>query len=148
MSLTRLLNPTGGKVRGTDDYGSGAFGAPRSRDQQSYSHRGLDLTCDAGQIIVSPCKGVVTHVSQAYSGDARYHSIHIQPDEALDADVKLLYVDPARLNVPYLIEEGADLGNAEDLSMKYPGITQHCHLEVHVAGELVDPSPLLGLSDA
>lgn len=141
--IVKLLNPTGGLVRGTDKYGSGAFGASRSRDGTEYSHKGVDITCTVGQAVVAPCNGVVTTIALAYAGDDRYHSIHIQPDADLVADLKLLYVKPARTGLPYTVYAGQELGTSEDLNSRYPGITQHVHCELHIGGVLIDPTPLI-----
>lgn len=143
MPLTRMLNPTGNQPRGEDKYGSGAFGASRSRDGKDYSHRGLDLCATPGQTVLAPCSGVVTTVALAYLGDDRYHSIHIQPDADLTADVKLLYVRPQDFTPPYPVDAGKPIGESEDLDGRYPGITNHCHLEVRIQGEVVDPTPLI-----
>jgi len=143
MSLTRLLNPTGGFMRGLDAYGDGAFGAERKRGDEVYKHMGVDICAKPAQDIWCPCDGVVTRTGLAYADDTRFHSIHIQPDADLMADLKLLYVTPASFSVPRAVRRGDVLGVSEDLGQRYQGITNHCHVELHISGELVDPTPLI-----
>lgn len=41
------------------------------------------------------------------------------------------------------VEQGEAIGTAQDLTIKYPGITNHVHFEITLNGEQVDPSRFL-----
>lgn len=136
-------SPTGRlTVRGHDAYGAGAYLAARTTGDVQRQHMGVDLVCKPGQILVAPCDGVITRVGYAYPGDLRYQSVHIQPNTEPTVDIKLLYVACDRTELEK-VERGLPLGRSQDLDIKYPGITQHTHMEVIVAGQHVDPMQYL-----
>jgi murein DD-endopeptidase MepM/ murein hydrolase activator NlpD len=127
------------RVRRQDKFGSGFYLAARTTDGRRRLHMGLDLECSVGQSIIAPCDGEVTAVWLAYPGDPRYHSIHIRPTAEPLIDVKLLYVACSlKAGTPVLRKQL--IGNSENLQPRYPGITQHCHIEIHFDGEPVNPA--------
>lgn len=136
-------SPTGRlTVRGLDAYGGGMYHAARTTGDVQRLHLGVDLVCKPGQILVAPTDGLITRVGYAYPGDLRYHSVHIQPNGEPTIDIKLLYVACDRTELEK-VERGLALGRSQDLELKYPGITQHVHVEIVVGGEHVDPMQYL-----
>ena len=137
--IPMLQSPTGGLLtRKTDSYGSGAYLAARTTGAVQRQHLGLDLVCDPGAAIVAPCDGMITRIGFAYPGDLRYESIHIRPFDAPEVDVKLLYV-ACDFQQGDQVTRGEKIGRSQDLGAKYPGITQHCHIEILLDDEHIDP---------
>ena len=121
-----------------DSYGSGNFMA--SRDGGSRSHLGRDYIAMPTDETLFPIHGVIERRGLAYS-DSALGSIHIRGvGEHRGLLVKLLYstCDHA---VGYEGKAGERLGSPQDVTTRYPGITNHIHLEVWVA---TDPDTLIG----
>ncbi len=57
--------------------------------------------------------------------------------------VKLFYLDPLKEIVGRTVKQGELIGTAQDLTIKYPGITNHIHFEISFKGAQVDPSRFL-----
>ncbi|MCE2747167.1 MAG: M23 family metallopeptidase [Burkholderiales bacterium] len=57
--------------------------------------------------------------------------------------VKLFYVDPTKGIVGKTVKQGELIGTAQDLTIKYPGITNHIHFEITFKGNQIDPSRFL-----
>lgn len=137
--IPMFLSPTGSlEVRGHDAFGSGGYLAARTTGTTERKHQGLDLVCKPGQVLVAPCDGVIMRVGYAYPGDLRYFSVHIRPNNEPDIDFKLLYVACDYTEMER-VRRGETIGRSQDLDIKYPGITNHTHVEIIVAGEHVDP---------
>jgi len=150
MSL-KIIAPSALGIRGIDAHGSGEFGAPRSRGSagaswavQRYEHKGVDFIVVPGQNILCPCDAWVTRYGQAYVGDDRFGSIHLDSVDDPDFSLKLFY---AQLRIdgalPVRVGAGAPFAMAQDLRQKYSGIIPHVHLEIRRLGVLVDPGSLL-----
>jgi hypothetical protein len=138
-------------IRGTDAHGSGEFGAPRSRGSagaswavKRYEHKGVDFIVVPGQNVICPCDAWVTRYGQAYAGDDRYGSIHMDSVDDPDFSLKLFY---AQLVIegalPVRVGAGAPFAIAQDLRLRYNGIVPHVHLECRRLGVLVNPMDLL-----
>jgi murein DD-endopeptidase MepM/ murein hydrolase activator NlpD len=123
-------------VRGEDDWGSGAFGAPRGER----THRGIDIAAAPGEPVLSPCDGEVVREAAPYDDDPHYSGLllHGRGDWEGCA-IKLFY-----LTGPHegFVQAGEVIGHAQDIAARYPGITGHIHIEVRLHGEIVDPTPL------
>nr|WP_322624491.1 M23 family metallopeptidase [uncultured Flavobacterium sp.] len=124
------------QIRGTDNYGSGAFSA--SRDGGTRSHNGIDLVTQTGDPIYSPISGTVIRIAIPYANDSRYKGLLI---EGGGYSVKLFYIVPT-IAIGSTVKAGQQVGIAQDLTVKYPGITNHVHLEVYHNGELINPETL------
>jgi len=138
------------RFRGKDAAGSGAYGASRKRKINGKwvsvpgAHKGIDIITYVGQNIMSPIDGVITHVGRAYSDDNRFHSIHIKGTGCADGvNIKLLYVNP-RVVVGQTVSAGNIIATAENLFVKYKGITNHAHLEVRFHNVIQNPTNLFG----
>jgi len=148
-----LVQPSNLGIRGTDDYGSGAFGAARAKHSAGaeehailkYAHKGADWIVVPGDVIPAPAHVRQTLYGLAYAEDNRFHSIHLELIEDPHWQIKLLYA----WNTAHLLQEfqaGQPLAIAEDISLRYKNITRHVHLEVRHMGMLVDPMTLLAVS--
>lgn len=141
-----IVPPTAGGLRGVDATGGGGFGAPRTRDGNSYGHKGIDYAAVAGSLVYAPICGRVTQYGFAYDPEIPLHSIHIEgPPRSLfkGFHLKLLYVALSGLTLDY-IQQGMEIGTAEDVAGHHGGdMINHVHLELYIDGSLVDPSPYL-----
>jgi peptidoglycan LD-endopeptidase LytH len=122
-------NPTRGGVRGMDAFGSGNFGAVR--DAGKRRHHGVDYVSQPGAEVLAPLSGKITRIGFAYSGreDLQYVEV-VNPETHLTA--RVLYVSPTVAEGD-LVSAGDALGVAQDLTDRYPGITNHVHVEMRDA---------------
>lgn len=136
-----LSNPIdGGKVRQPDRWGSGEFDAPRGPRR----HQGVDIAARVGDTVMSPIQGKVERKSFPYANDLRYSGVFIRGrGEHQGLVVKLFYVTPAPRVVGRIVGPGDVIGFVQDLQAKYPGITNHVHLEVRRNGIVIDPLSLM-----
>ena len=125
-----FANPTGKPVRGCDDFGCGAFGS--RRDAGERRHEGTDFEADAGQAVDAPISGFVTKIGEAYVDDGRYRFIEIT-NPALHYVARVFYVDPS-VAEGQAVRLGQPIGSAHSLEPRYPGITNHVHLELSRQG--------------
>lgn len=140
-----LANPTHGKVRGTDAYGSGKFGA--RRDAGKRKHEGADFVVAPGADVAAPVGGVITDIGFAYQGKEKLNFIEIK-NEALNLKARVFYVDPI-VAIGQTIMAGDSIGAAENLALRYPGgIVNHVHVELHDAMGVLDPEQVLPLGAA
>lgn len=123
-----MMSPTGKTKLRKDSRGSGAFGAPRRRDDGStYTHKGVDLECKVGQEIRMPVTGQITREARPYVSDPRWRGVYIS---ALRAEMKIFYMLPIPELVGTTVREGEVIGHAQDIGIKYDGVTPHIHLEI------------------
>ena len=125
-----FANPTGLPVRGCDAYGCGSFGA--RRDAGERDHEGVDFDAVAGQPVHAPVSGFVTKIGMAYPDDAVLKFVEIT-NPALRYVTRVFYVDPTVVE-GQAVRLGEAIGEAHSLARRYPGITNHVHLEVAPEG--------------
>ena len=132
-------NPTGGKVRGCDDYGCGNDGASRGRR----THLGADYESTPGQDVISPTDGKVQRLSMPYKDDSRYSGVRMLTTDG--KVVNIWYLKPDKGVVGSGVSAGQRLGAAQDLQVKYgPAMTNHNHVKVTSAsGQNIDPTTLI-----
>jgi len=121
----RIINPTGGRVREGDDYGCGTFMAPRG----GRLHRGLDFVCVPGQSVIAPCDCHFSRVAIPYSGE-EYSGVLLVAKVGFT--IKMFYLEPEEFKPGQAIRRGDMIGIAQDISVKYPGMTPHIHLEIEI----------------
>lgn len=132
----RWISPTGQGIR-SDRRGDGHFGS--SRDGGSRLHSGVDYTAENGQDIVAVTSGTITKIGYTYSDDLSFRYVEIQTNDGYA--VREYYVSPGDgIAVGVTIDVGQNIGTAQDLTGRYPGITNHVHVEVRHDGQLVNPS--------
>ena len=129
---------TSGAVRGTDRYGSGKFGV--SRDGGKRSHQGLDLVAFPGEKVLSPIEGIVVREARPYRDDPKYGGLVISgTGDWKGFEVKMFYVQGIKMG---RVRAGEVVGTAQDLGKKYPGITNHVHMEVRLHGLVISPASM------
>jgi len=124
--VTDYYNPTHGAVRGRDAFGSGHFGA--SRDGGKREHEGVDYVVAPGGPVHSPIAGEVARLGYAYRGEGGYRVVEIVNSET-KIKARILYVAPS-VEVGDVVAAGQEIGIAQDLNARYPGITNHVHVEL------------------
>lgn len=125
------------QVRGTDSYGSGAFGAPRG----GRAHNGIDLVCEEGDLIHSNVVGTVSKIGWPYDPKGpKGHKRYIQVTATDGKMHRFFYVHPIA-KVGDKVKPGDVLGEAQGLQDIYPGITEHVHYEIKLpTGGFEDPT--------
>ena len=123
--------------RGTDDWGSGAFGASRG----SRKHKGIDYACYPDTAIMSSIKGIVTKLGYPYADDLSYRYVEVTDNAG--ARHRYFYVEP-ELDVGDEVTIGSRIGRAQDIAARYPDpnkgpMKNHIHYEILVNNEPVDP---------
>lgn len=134
-----FANPTGEAPRGHDAFGDGFFHA--RRDGGSRPHEGVDYDSRAGQAVVAPISGYVSHIGYAYPGDARFKYVEIE-NPALRLEARVFYVDP-QVGVGDSVALGRPIGTAHSLQARYGGITDHIHLELVEGGRKIDAQTMI-----
>jgi murein DD-endopeptidase MepM/ murein hydrolase activator NlpD len=126
------------RSRGIDVWGSGQYHAPR--DENTRPHDGLDIAASIGELVRSPIDGNITREAVPYRLLRGILSgIYIEGIEQFEGySVKMFYIDvKATLCGP--VKAGSIIGNVQDIRWRYPGITNHVHLEVRWKGQLISP---------
>ncbi|THD77552.1 MAG: M23 family metallopeptidase [Phenylobacterium sp.] len=134
-----FANPTGGPPRSHDAYGDGFFHA--SRDGGARPHEGVDYDDQPGQTVVAPISGYVSKIGYAYPGDSKLRYVEIE-NPALRLTARALYVDPS-VQVGESVQVGHPIGAALSLQRRYPGITNHVHLEIAEDGQRIDAQTMI-----
>ena len=135
-----FANPTGRDMRGCDDYGCGSFGA--ERDAGGRRHEGADFDAVRGQAVQAPMSGYVTRIGEAYADDGRFKFVEIT-NPALRFVARVFYIQP-NVREGQTVRIGQTIGRARSLQARYPGITDHVHLEISRVGRpKIDPSLLI-----
>jgi murein DD-endopeptidase MepM/ murein hydrolase activator NlpD len=127
-----------GKVRGCDSQGCGYFEAPRG----NHKHHGVDVECRNYEGIVSSASGVVTKIGFPYGDEDRKHFRYVEVTKD-EYRFRYFYINPM-VEVGQSVSVDTLLGNSQDLTKIYPGITQHCHFEIMDKDDnYIDPTPVL-----
>jgi len=120
-------------IRGTDKWGSGAFGAPRG----DRTHRGEDYEASRGARVEAVRGGEVTKLGYAYPDDLSYRYVEITDLDGCAA--RYMYVLPL-VELHTRVEQGQPLGTVQSIARRYPGILPHFHFEVRDGGgEIIPP---------
>ena len=138
---TLFCSPTGSNnIRKSDQFGDGYFGASRG----ARVHKGVDFNIEANSTVYSPVFGKVVRTAAPYKSDDRFKGLVIEGlGRYAGYQIKIFYVDPQKEIVGRTVKQGETIGTAQDLTVKYPGITNHVHFEITLNGEQVDPSRYL-----
>lgn len=130
------------KFRGTDQWGSGAFGAPRG----DHKHRGIDFLFEPGEKVVSHVEGEVTKLGYCYEDDLSYRYVEITPVSPSTQKLhhRFFYVDPEVKEGEY-IKEGDVIGTSQDIQKRYTKpdkvMQNHMHYEIKTEdGKYLNPS--------
>lgn len=135
-----FVNPTGRAMRDADNFGSGAYHA--SRDEGARLHQGADFLALPGQAVAAPISGYVTKIGYAYADNLQLRYVELT-NPAIGYMVRVFYVSPS-VTVGQAVRLGRPIGTALTLQARYPGISDHVHVEVTRLGEgHVDPANLI-----
>ncbi len=127
-------------LRKCDPKGCGHFGASRG----SGKHKGLDIKLAKGQEVFSPIDGIVKRLAFPYGDDYSWKGVLLLgTGHFKGVSVKIFYLEPS-VSKGQTIRKGDPIGKAQDIGERYPGATPHIHLELRLAGILVDPEPYFG----
>ncbi|XP_078061641.1 leukocyte cell-derived chemotaxin-2-like [Mustelus asterias] len=120
-------------VRGTDQYGSGAYGAPRGRR----THKGVDVICSDGWTVYAPFSGRLVRRANPYGNrNAIDNGVLLSGSGYC---VKIFYIKPY---VYYgEVEKGKAIGTMLKMQTVYPGITSHVHIQMCISS--TNPTPYL-----
>lgn len=130
-----MMSPTGKTDIRNDAGGSGYFGAPRKRpDGSKYTHKGIDLKVKVGQDILMPVTGRIEREARPYVSDPRWKGVYLS---AQRGEFKIFYMVPNYELIGKVVREGEVIGVAQDIGIKYEGVTPHIHLEVVALDPLV-----------
>ena len=148
-----LISPVpNGHIRSSDDYGAGAFGARRRKQNgEEYGHQGVDIAASPGARVTSAVTGTVTKIGFPYGDDLSYRYVEITTPDGYA--VRHFYVDPdPNLEVGDTVVAGqTEIGSTQDLGRRYDRIINHIHIELRdskAGGQVVDPTPwLTGIQD-
>ena len=122
----------GGKVRGIDAQGSGAFMAGRTGG----GHAGVDLVAQPGEGVLAPIDGTVANVGN-YRG---MPTVHIQNGRFY---AKLLYLKDVNVIVGTPVTKGQVIGLSADMASVYgAGMTNHVHFQIQLNStkQFIDPT--------
>jgi len=122
--------------RGTDDYGSGEYGASRG----NRTHNGVDFAVAEGTTILAPATGKVTKIGYVYSDDMSY--LYVQITDGIGAHHRIFYVDPEVKLGDQVFGQVSRIGSAQNISNRYTerGVMKnHVHYEIKFNGEFVEP---------
>lgn len=134
-------SPIGLLIRPADKYGSGEYGAPRSRDGAPHPHYGLDICTIPGQSIIAPVPVKIVREARPYADGTDHDVLSGVVLETMDQiQIKVLYVLPHLTLIGQFVPRGRAVAVAQSLQRRYPGITNHAHFEVWIRGERVDPT--------
>jgi murein DD-endopeptidase MepM/ murein hydrolase activator NlpD len=134
-----IANPTGQAPREADAYGEGRFHA--SRDGGEREHEGVDYASTAGQAVEAPISGFVSKIGYAYPDNQTLRYVEID-NPALHLTARVFYVRP-KVEVGQAVAVGHPIAQALSLQGRYPGITDHVHLEIAERGRKVDAQTLI-----
>lgn len=119
----------------SDRAGDGNFGAPRG----SRTHRGIDYECTPNDPILSPVEGKVTRLGYPYGDDLSWR--YVEVTDSANFQHRVFYVDPL-VRVGQRVCENDPIGNAQDISERYPaqGMKPHVHYEIkNEDGRYINP---------
>lgn len=124
------------KIRGCDEWGSGAFGAPRG----DRKHNGIDFIAEADTDVFSHISGMVTKIGYPYGDDLSFRYVEVMHIGGLRH--RWFYLKPL-VSVGQEVTQGEILGTTQDLGDRYPGITPHFHYEIKNGTDYIDLSRLI-----
>jgi murein DD-endopeptidase MepM/ murein hydrolase activator NlpD len=137
----KLTNPVlNGTIRKNDKWGKGHYGAPRG----NRNHNGVDIVTQLGKDVLSPIEGKVIRVSYPYANDLSYTGLLLEGSGSHKGyEIKIFYMKPLPNIVGKPVKPGQKIGSAQSLLSKYPGITNHIHIEIKHNGVQKDPKTLI-----
>ncbi len=137
MAIARALVQSQ-KSRTHDGFGTGQYGG--RRDGGARSHRGLDIVTKPQEKIFAPIDGDVVREAIPYAKYPAMKGMVIRGKAAWSGyEVKIFYVEGLFSGA---VAAGQHIGYAQDISIKYPGITNHVHVEVRKNAVVINPGEI------
>lgn len=132
--------------RGSDGFGSGAFGASRSGGTRK--HNGIDLLFPAGSEILAPFTLQIKRFGKPYADKPQFNLVEFVGFGVFSIfTVKAMYINASMHNVGDIVEKGSLLGFCENIKSAYgDSMGNHLHVEIRVLGKLINPTPFIKLS--
>jgi hypothetical protein len=97
----------------------------------------VDFVAYPDQTILSPIDGYVVRMAAPYRNDPQFTGVVIEGTGAwAGVEVKVFYLETYQSRA---VSAGEQLGTAQNLGSRYPGITNHVHMEVLFGGRLLSP---------
>lgn len=121
--MEKVLCPTGLVVIRNDAEGLGHFGASRG----GRTHLGVDFQVRPGHEIVSPITGTIKRIAWPYKVGGEYSGLLI---ENKIFECKMFYFLPFKSIVGNPVLRGETIGNAQAISLAYPGMFNHIHMQL------------------
>ena len=133
------------KIRMFDSYGSGVFGAPRSRKSGTRPHLGTDYTITPGQPIPACVTGQVVRRCTVYMDSQDWKGLVLRTEWG--AELKWFYLlaypelfDPNSRTPPAIVTPETLIGDAQDIRKRYPKDKNHeTACTPHVHGQMTVP---------
>ena len=133
-------------VRMFDSYGSGIFGAPRSRKSSTRPHLGTDFVIEPGQAIPACIEGRAARRCTVYPDTQDWRGLVLKADWG--GELKIFYLLAYPDIIEYRSGRGIDVtpdmlvGEAQDIRKRYPknkqhetACTPHVHMQMTVSRE-------------
>lgn len=144
------------KKRGIDDWGDGAFGAPRgtyksgSKKGQKKTHKGEDLETIVDEEVFSPVKGSVTKLGYPYTPKPGEKTTfrYVEVTDYKGNRHRVFYIDPS-VGMEQHVDTTTVIGLAQDISGKFHNpkkrpMINHLHYEIFDAnGDLLNPEEFI-----
>lgn len=134
FTVNRFTNPTGGGIRPQDPWGSGVYQSPRNGG--SRLHAGVDYLGQAGSPVYAGIGGAIETINEGVRITGRV--------EGILYTVRQIHIIPSINNGR--VTSGQQIATVEDLRPRYPGINNHCHIEIYrqPGDNRLDPTPFFG----
>ncbi|MBL4651258.1 MAG: hypothetical protein JKY53_00125 [Flavobacteriales bacterium] len=115
------------RIRSTDIYGSGRYGASRGKRL----HNGIDIVCHKNESIDAFESGTVTKIGLPYNPEdtKKAHLRYTEITVANGDRHRYFYTDGIYL-VDHVVSRGDTIAWAQGLQDIYQGITEHYHFEI------------------
>lgn len=120
-------------LRECDNGGCGYFGA--SRDNGTRIHKGQDYIVKEGQYIYAPFDGYIERGANPYVDDLRYKGFVFNFENGVK--MKVFYAEP--INMGGRFKKGDIIAIAQNISLKYPNVQNHIHVEIENNGIVENP---------
>jgi len=125
-------------IRRQDAWGSGEFGASRG---SSRIHKGVDFACAAETQVCAVSKGKCTKIGFPYDNSTSYTYVEIT---TANGDRERYFYVESIVAVGDEVDKGAVIGWVQDLTGRYPNITNHVHFEIIRGTDYLHPLDYLG----
>jgi len=129
---TTIISPTGKGVR-VDRAGDGHFGTRR----RSRSHNGVDWLCERMQRVKAPHNGLLVRPTYPYQDDLSYSGVLLAGNHIWS---KLWYLQPLKVMLGTWVQQGEDVGVAQDIRERYP---EELDMQAHIHHRIERCDPLI-----